>query len=620
MRGCALIIDSNSYGYTERYCGMRYLFFLFYCPVTLFCYNTLHKNLEKENISIMVVKEEENKDAVQTMGDAAKTMNEFVVDVAVDDLTSMYESTFKVFEEGQVVDGKIVAIREKEVLIDIGYKSEGVVPLAEFSDPSTLKVNDDVVVLFESSENECGMVEISKRKADRIRCWDDIINNYSEGSEISGKIFKKVRGGFMVDVGMEAFLPASLVDLKATKNMDQFLGVSCEFKIAKINYKRKNIVLSRKAILEDAKKDAREKILSGIEQGQVLQGRVKNITDFGAFIDLGGVDGLLHITDMSWGRVSHPSEIVSLEQEIEVMVIAYDEKTQRISLGLKQKSSNPWEDADMKFPVNAKVTGRVVNILPYGAFIELEKGIEGLVHISELSWTKRVSHPSELLSIGDTVEAIILSIDKDAKKIALGLKQTEVNPWLIVEEKYSVGEDIEGVVRNITDYGAFVELEPGIDGLIHISDISWTKKINHPKEVFTKGEKVHAKILSVDKNNRKISLGVKQLSQDPWGDISSHLTPGTVVKGVITKVVNFGVFVDVQDSLEGLVHISEVPENKAAAIETNYKVGDEISVMILKVDSESRKIALTLKGDVSPEEQGDAPVADVEPVAETENQ
>jgi small subunit ribosomal protein S1 len=520
------------------------------------------------------------------------------------DLAALYEDSFRIYSEGQVVDGRIVAIREKEVLIDIGYKSEGVVPLQEFSDPSSLHVDDVVSVLFENAEDASGMIVISKRKADRIRCWDDIISNYSEGSEITGKIFKKVRGGFMVDIGMEAFLPASLVDIKPTRNLDQFIGLSSNFKIAKINYKRKNIVLSRKACLEEQKKEARTKILDGIKAGQLLKGKVKNITDFGAFIDLGGVDGLLHITDMSWGRVSHPSEIVKLGEDVEVMVIAYDEKTQRVSLGLKQRGVNPWEQADSKYPVNAKVKGKVVNILPYGAFIELEKGIEGLVHISELSWTRRITHPSEMLSIGSEVEAIILSIDKDAKKIALGLKQTEVNPWLIVEEKYSVGVDVEGTVRNITDYGAFVELEPGIDGLIHISDISWVKKINHPKEVFKKGDKIKTRILSVDKNNRKISLGIKQLTSDPWQELSKTLTTGEVLQGKVTKVVNFGIFVDIRDNLEGLVHVSEIPENRSAApLDQYFKVGADINVMILKVDGESRKIALTLKGDFSQPEQ-----------------
>ncbi|MFC1809503.1 S1 RNA-binding domain-containing protein, partial [Candidatus Omnitrophota bacterium] len=401
------------------------------------------------------VVESRKKTGLKTQNSATEEVDE-INDI---DLAALYEESFKTYTEGAVVDGKIVAIREKEVLVDIGYKSEGIVPLQEFSDPTALNVGDVVPVLFENAEDESGMIVISKRKADRIRCWDDIISNYSEGSEIAGKIFKKVRGGFMVDIGMESFLPASLVDIKPTRNLDQFLGLTTNFKIAKINYKRKNIVLSRKACLEEERKEARTKILDDIEVNQVLMGKVKNITDFGAFVDLGGVDGLLHITDMSWGRVSHPSEIVSIGDDIEVMVIAYDDKTQRVSLGLKQKESNPWEDADSKYPVNAKVKGRVVNILPYGAFIELEKGIEGLVHISELSWTKRITHPSEMLSIGDDVEAIILSIDKDAKKIALGLKQTEVNPWLIVEEKYAVGSDVEGTIRNITDYGAFVELE-----------------------------------------------------------------------------------------------------------------------------------------------------------------
>jgi len=523
----------------------------------------------------------------------------------------LFEQSLQTFQDGEIVEGTVVCIRDRDVLVDIGYKSEGLLQMNEFSDPSTVAVGQNVQVLLESAENDDGMIVISKKKADRIRFWDDIINNYDEGSEIEGKIFKKVKGGFMVDIGMEAFLPASLVDLKPTRNLDQFLGLSSPFKIVKINRKRKNIVLSRKDHLEGQLQESRDKLLEDIKEGCLLKGRVKNITDFGAFIDLGGVDGLLHITDMSWGRVTHPSEMLAIGDDVEVMVISYDPQTKRVSLGLKQKSQNPWQDADMKYPVNSKVKGKVVNILPYGAFIELEKGIEGLVHISELSWTKKVSHPSDLLAIGDTVEAIVLSVDKDSRKIALGIKQTEVNPWLLVEEKYEVGSLVEGKVRNITDYGVFVELEPGIDGMIHISDISWLKKVSHPTEFFKKSQKIRAKVLSIDLTSRKISLGVKQLEEDPWKDLVKEMATGTLIKGTITKIVNFGLFLDLGDALEGLVHVSEISENYASSLDTHYKVDEVIDVMVLKVDYDSRKIALTLRGDMPQKDEATEEKAEV---------
>ncbi len=508
----------------------------------------------------------------------------------------LLDMSMKNFEVGSLVEGAIVSVRDRDVLVDIGYKSEGILEKSEFSNPENLQVGTSVIVLLESVENDEGMVVISKKKADRIRFWDEIVSEYGEGSHIKGKIFKKVKGGFMVDVGMEAFLPASLVDLRPTRNLDRFLGFEGYFTIVKINHKRKNIVLSRKEYLESELAEEREKLLNQIKEGVVLKGKVKNITDFGAFIDLGGVDGLLHITDMSWGRVSHPSELLSIGDEIDAMVINFDEKTKRVSLGLKQMTKNPWDDSEDKYPVNSKVSGKVVNILPYGAFIELEKGIEGLVHISELSWTKKVSHPSELLSIGDKVEAIVLSVDKENRKIALGIKQTEVNPWLLVEEKYEVGSVIEGKVRNITDYGVFIELEPGIDGMVHISDISWSKKITHPSEVFKKGDIVKAKVLSIDAIARKISLGIKQMEEDPWNKIVEEYKPGQVLKGKVTKIVNFGIFVEIGDDLEGLVHLSEIPQSKSGKLEENFKVGDEVEVMIIKVDPESRKIALSIKG------------------------
>ncbi len=531
---------------------------------------------------------------VSTELELNKTESELEEGTTSESTLALYEDTFKNFAEGEIISGEVVALSNKEVLVDIGYKSEGVLKLDEFTDPHTVEIGMKIDVLLENQEDDEGMVVVSKRKADKVKCWNDILSKMEEGDVVEGRIFRKVRGGFMVDVGMEAFLPASLVALKPTKNLDQFLGQGGQFKIVKINSKRKNVVLSRKDFLEGEKQEARSKMLGEIEEGQIVKGRVKNITDFGAFIDLGGIDGLLHITDISWGRISHPSEIVSLNQELDLKVIGFDKVKERISLGLKQCQASPWDGVSDKFPINERVKGKVVNILPYGAFIEIEKGIEGLVHISELSWTKRITHPSEILKIGDEVEAIILSCDKESRKIALGIKQIEQNPWSEANDKYKEGETIEGEVRNLTDYGAFVELEPGIGGLVHISDMSWVKKINHPSEFVNKGDKVKAKILSVDIGERKISLGVKQLEEDPWPSIPEEIKEGVVIKGKVSKVINFGVFLELVGGFEGLLHISKIPESQSKNLEDSFKVDQEIEVNILTVDVEGRKIALGL--------------------------
>ena len=509
----------------------------------------------------------------------------------------LYEkTTLKSIKEGQIVKGKVISVSGREAIIDIGYKSEGILQLDEFDDPEKIKVGEEIEVLFESLEDETGMVVLSKRKAERQKCWDDLVANANEGSVVDGRIFKKVRGGFMVDIGMEAFLPASLVDLKPVKNLDQFLGQSFQFVIVKINHKRKNIVVSRKDYLEREKEANRSKMVKTLAVNQVVKGRVKNITDFGAFIDLGGIDGLLHITDLSWGRVSHPSEILNLGDELDVMVIAIDKESEKVSLGLKQITKSPWEQVEQKYSVGSKVTGKVTNIVAYGAFVELEPGIEGLIHISEISWTKRITHPSEILSVGSEVEAIILNIDKDSRKISLGLKQMSASPWDNLEERYHSGDVIEGKIRNITDYGIFVELEPGIDGLIHVSDISWLKKVSHPSEAVKKGATVKAKVLSLDRANRKISLGMKQLTEDPWEQLTQNFPIGVTLKGKITKTVNFGVFVELDNGLEGLIHISEIPHGQSENIESSFPLGDQIQVNVLNVDHENRKIALSLKG------------------------
>jgi len=514
--------------------------------------------------------------------------------VSQESFQELFEKSLKTLKEGDVVTGEISEIRPKEVLVDIHFKSEGVVSLDEFSNPESLKVGDKVDVMIETLEDDDGMVVLSKRKADRAKCWDQIIANSKEGSVVEGRIFKKVRGGFMVDIGMEAFLPASLVALKPTRNLDQFLGQTYKFKIATINQKRKNIVLSRKDFLYAERGEQRAKFLSTLSEGQVVKGKVKNITDFGAFIDLGGVDGLLHITDISWGRISHPSEVLQMGQELDLTIIGFDKDNQRISLGLKQLKDNPWEKIDDKYQVGTRIKGKVVNLVPYGAFIELETGIEGLIHISELSWTKRINHPSEILKVGDEVEAMILSVDKENRKIALGLKQTEENPWVKVEEKYQIGSTVEGQVRNITDYGLFVELEEGIDGLVHVSDLSWVKKVN-PVEEFQKGQTIKAQVLTVDANAKRIALGVKQLEEDPWSNLIQDIPEGSAVEAIVTRLANFGVFVNLPNGLEGLLHVSEIDDAKAQELEKHFKAGDAIRATILKIDQEARRIALTQK-------------------------
>ena len=480
-------------------------------------------------------------------------------------------------------------------MIDIGYKSEGIINLAEFPEPEKLNVGDEIEVLLELKEDEHGCVVVSKQKADKLQGWERIISINKEGDTINGKPSRKVKGGLMVNIGgMEAFLPASLASLKSYAKVDELLGQELEFKIVKINRPRKNIVVSRKDVLLKKMEDSRQMLLTSLEKGRIVSGVVKNITDFGAFIDLGGLDGLLHITDMNWGRISHPSEMLAIGDKIEVVVLDFNKETNRVSLGLKQKTPNPWEDVDKKYPVGSKVKGKVVNIMPYGAFIELEKGIEGLIHVSGLSWSKRYSHPNELLAIGDVIEAVVLDMDKKNQKISLGIKQLEADPWLDVEEKFPVNTKLKGKVRNLTDYGVFVELKDGIDGLIHISEMSWTKKINHPREILKKGQKVEAVVLSVDSKNRKLSLGLKQLMPDPWDKIAKSYKVGHTTTGRITGITNFGIFVELEKDLEGLLHISELEEKSAAELESKYKVGAKIPVKIIELNDVQRKIALGL--------------------------
>jgi len=513
-----------------------------------------------------------------------------------EDFAKLYQDSIVNIKEGQILKGTILAITSKDVLVDVGYKSEGSISLSEFSDPESIKIGDVIDVYLEAKEDENGMVVLSKQKAEKTVGWETVIAKHGEGDIVEGKVSKKVKGGFMVSIGVEAFLPASLAAMKGFGNLNQLIGQTFPFKIVKINKARKNIVVSRKDALQQQKDEDKKKVFENLEKGSIMNGIVRNITDFGAFVDLGaGIIGLLHITDMSWGRVSHPSEVLAIGDKIDVMILDFDKESTKVSLGLKQKTPNPWETVDAKYPTGSRIKGTVVNLMPYGAFVELEKGVEGLLHISELSWTKKYTNPNELLAIGDRIEVQVLEVDKANKKISLGLKQLESNPWLEVESKYPVGTKVKGKVRNLTDYGAFVELEDGIDGLIHVSDISWTKRVGHPKDVFKKGEKVEAVVLAVDANNRRISLGLKQLTPDPWDDIAAKYPAETMLDGKVTKVANFGLFIEIDKDLEGLAHISEIPLAETEKLEEKFKVGDEFKVKVIKVDSIQHKIALSIK-------------------------
>lgn len=511
------------------------------------------------------------------------------------ELDKIYEDSFKDLKEGSIVSGKIIDVTDKEVLVDISYKSEGTLPLSEFKDPSSVKIGDNIEVFLENKENEDGMVVVSKTKADVIKNWESIIDGYKEEDVIEGVISRKVKGGLMVDIGIQAFLPASLAGTRSPKELNQLLGRSCKFKIVKINKPRKNIVLSRKDYLDVETAKIRDELLKELEKGQTRKGVVKNITDFGVFIDLGGIDGLLHITDMSWGRISHPSEMLAVEDKVEVVILDFNKDNMRVSLGLKQKTADPWDDVEKKYPAGSKVKGKVVNLVSYGAFVELERGIEGLVHISEFSWTRRITDPQEMLAMGDIVEVVVLNIDRGNKKISLGLKQIEINPWEEIAKKYPVDSKVKGKISHLTNYGAFVELEDGVDGLIHISDMSWTKKINNPEEIVKKGDKVEAVILAVDAANQKISLGLKQLIPDPWPKIKEKYAPGLIIDGKISKVANFGLFVELEKDIEGLVHISEVEEKPSNNLNELYKVGDKIKVRVIKLDDNDRRIGLSAK-------------------------
>ena len=504
-------------------------------------------------------------------------------------------SSFADLKQGSIIKGQIIEIRQNEVVVDIGGKSEGVVPVNEFDDVNDLQIGQDVEVLLEKLEDREGNPVISFDKAQQKKNWENILANCQEGAILAGRVKSKVKGGLIVSIGVDSFLPASQIDIQPPKNLDQYVGQTYDFKVVKINLERKNIVVSRRELIEEQRAEKRRNLLSDIKNGDVRKGVVKNITDYGAFVDLDGLDGLLHITDMSWGRISHPSEMLKVGEEIDVMIIEVDADRERVSLGLKQTMSNPWDGIERKFPVGARVKGKVVNLVNYGAFIELEDGVEGLVHITEFSWTKRISKPSEVLKVGDEVEAAVLSISKEEQKISLGLRQLEENPWEMAVHNYPVGAHVSGKVRNLTTYGAFIELEEGIDGMIHVSDMSWTRKVNHPSEVLKKGDLVDAIVLVVDSENQRISLGMKQLAIDPWEEIDTIFKIGDLVEGKVSKITNYGAFVELQNDIDGLVHISQISEDHVEKIKDVLKVGDTVKARVVKIDRDERRVGLSIK-------------------------
>ncbi|MDR2643868.1 MAG: 30S ribosomal protein S1 [Planctomycetaceae bacterium] len=505
----------------------------------------------------------------------------------------------------QITEGKVVRIEQEKgiVIVDIGYKSEGVVPLHEWDeDGVSPKIGDVIKVLIEEAEDEVtgeeirGMVNLSKKKAAKIEAWDNMMKMVKENDIVTGHVLRKVKGGLLVDIGVPVFLPASQVDVRRPNDIGEFLDKDVQCMILKIDEIRRNIVVSRRAVIEKERVERRTALLNQLSEGEIRKGTIKNIAEFGAFIDLGGIDGLLHITDMSWGRINNPNELVKFDQDVEVVILSIDREKEKISLGLKQKTASPWMDVETRYPVGSRVKGVVVNVMSYGAFVKLEEGVEGLVHISEMSWTKRISDPSEILSVGSTIEVVVLMINKERQEISLGIKQAQENPWDRVDEKYPIGQVVEGTVRNLTNYGAFIEIEEGIDGLLHISDMSWVRKITHPNEVVNKGQKIKCQVLSIDKKNHRIALGLKQLSEDPWETrIPAKYQPNQMVKGVVTKITNFGVFINLEEDLEGLLHISELANHKIDNPGDVVKVGEEIEVKVLRVDPDERKIGLSRK-------------------------
>jgi small subunit ribosomal protein S1 len=511
------------------------------------------------------------------------------------EMEQLIAKSLRDFKEGSIVKGHILEIRNREVLVDIGYKSEGVISLSEFDDPDEVQVGDEIEVLLVRLENDEGMVVLSKEKAAHKQNWDKIVKVFQGDGLIKGKVKSVVKGGLMVNVGVEAFLPGSQIDIVPPKDLQQFVGNIYDFKIVKINDDRKNVVLSRRELIEAERSEKRQKFMESVTIGNTVKGVVKNLTDFGAFIDLDGMDGLLHITDMTWGRLGHPSELLKVGQELDVQVLDINKEKERVSLGLKQTQNNPWDKIEERFPTGTKVKGKITNLVPYGAFVEIEEGVEGLIHVSELSWTKRITRPADVLTLGQEVEAQVLGVNKEEQKISLGVRQLEANPWDEMEHKYQIGKQVKGIVRNMTAYGAFIELEEGIDGMIHVSDLSWTRKINHPSEILKKGDTIEAVVIDIDKANQRISLGVKQLEGDPWKEIDTKYKIGDLVKGKVTKLASFGAFVQLADEIDGLVHISQLSEDHVAKVKDVLKVGQEVEARVIKVDKAERRIGLSVK-------------------------
>lgn len=509
--------------------------------------------------------------------------------------TAAGAGSISAMNSGHVLKGRIVEVTKDFIVVDVGLKSEGLVPLEEFLDTRELALGNEVEVFLDQAEGENGQIVLSHEKARRLRQWEYIVHNCKEGSIVQGKVLRKVKGGLMVDIGMEAFLPGSQIDNKRIKNLDEYINHIYDFKILKINTERKNIVISRRELLEEERISKKVELLEHIIEGDIRKGIVKNITDFGVFLDLDGIDGLLHITDMTWKRIKHPSEMVKMGDEIEVIILHVDRDKGRVALGMKQKESNPWEEIEQRYPIGTHVKGKIVNLVPYGAFIEIEPGIEGLIHVSEMSWTKNITDPSEMVKKSDEVEAVVLGVQIDEGKISLGMKQLEQNPWDNVEKRYPIGSSVTAEIRNLTNYGAFVELEPGIDGLIHISDLSWIKKVSHPSEILKKGDKIDAVVLSIDTESKKITLGVKQLSQNPWENIEKILPVGSLVKGVVTKITAFGAFVELENGIEALVHVSELSDQPFGKVEEVISKDQEVTAKVMKVDPEFKKIALSIK-------------------------
>ncbi|ADK86068.1 ribosomal protein S1 [Desulfarculus baarsii DSM 2075] len=540
----------------------------------------------------------DNTELTKDQAEATDQTFEYDEDLSPEELEALYDQSLKTVQEGEVARGRIIAVEKDYVVVDIGYKSEGQIDIREFTDPDgnvNAEVGQEIDVLLEWTEDEDGTIILSKEKAAKIKVWDEISKVYANNGVIRGVVVGRVKGGMSVDIGVPAFLPGSQVDLRPVRNLDSLINQTLDFRILKFNKKRSNIVLSRRVLLEEERESKKSETLKVLEENAVMRGVVKNITDYGVFVDLGGIDGLLHITDMSWGRVGHPSDMFHIGDEITVKVLNFDRDRERVSLGLKQLKDDPWNNAAENFAVGTKVRGKVVSLADYGAFVEVDEGIEGLIHVSEMSWTRKVRHPSKIVNVGDEVEAVVLSLNPESKRISLGMKQVEPNPWDLIAEKYPVGTTIEGRVKNVTDFGLFIGIDEGIDGLVHVSDISWSKRIKHPGEIYKKGDEVRAVVLNIDRENERFSLGIKQLEGDPWDRVPESYAQGTKVSGVVTNVTDFGVFVELEEGVEGLIHVSEISGDKIKTPVGMFEIGDTITAKVTSISRKDRKIGLSMR-------------------------